>query len=1013
MCVPGRVCGMSSIRRDLRRKALMLLVLAGYGVASVLAPWLVRRLGAGAFVLLALVPCGAFAATAVIGGAVRSGQAYAETVPWIPGLHVELAFRVDTLAWVMSLLVSGIGALVLYYCAHYFTDEEPELGRFAGVLVAFAGAMQGLVATDNLLVLYVFWEATTVFSYLLIGHLSTRGTSRRAALQALVVTTAGGLTMLVGLILLGAAAGTSRVSEIVTSPPSGGTVTAAVLLVLVGAVSKSALIPFHFWLPAAMAAPTPVSAYLHAAAMVKAGVYLVALLAPGFAGVPGWRPMLYTLGLATMALGAWRALRQHDLKLLLAYGTVSQLGFLILVLGIGSRDAALAGLAMLCAHALFKAALFLTVGVIDHCTGTRDLRQLSGLGSGMPLLAGAATLAAASMAGVPPLLGFVAKEAVLTSLQQLPSPVATVLLTGVVASSALTVAYTARFLWGAFAGKPGLQRTTLRHESTAFVLPAASLALLGLAGGLAAGAVDPWLVPYAANFPDPSAGPAYHLALWHGLEPALAWSAVSLVAGLALFLLREPVARAQTRVPTLGDADRVYRRIMRALDTTAVSLTVRTQVGSLPVYLAVALCVTVAAMAGALWFARPWSVTWHWWDHPAQGVLAVAIIIAAVAVTRASRRFAAVVTVGVVGYAVGVVFATHGAPDLALTQILVESITLVAFVLVLRRLPARIGDMHGSSHRRLRAALAVAVGLVMMGVTAVATAARSGTPVSALWPGPALDFGGGRNLVNVALVDIRAWDTIGEISVLMVAATGVASLIFIRHRTGSAPRMDLRAPSDSAASRYVPVPENIAVHAADPRAYDHDPSNDDRPQTSAVWLLAGRTLAPENRSIILEVVVRLLFHAAVVLSLFLLFSGHNNPGGGFAGGLVVGLALIARYLAGGRYELGEAAPVDAGVVLGTGMLMATGTALGGLVFGADVFQSAILEWDLPVFGHVKLVTSLFFDIGVYLVVIGVLLDVLRSLGAEVDRQGEAPRSPAPPRRDGAQRTQRPAEVEQR
>ena len=990
----------------------MLLMLAGYGAASVLAPWFVGRLGARAFVLLALVPGAAFVSTAALGGGVESGRPYAESFKWIPGLDVELAFRVDALAWVMSLLVSGVGALVLYYCAHYFTDDEPSLGRFAGVLVAFAGAMNGLVVADNLLFLYVFWEATTVFSYLLIGHLSTRRPSRRAALQALVVTTAGGLTMLVGLILLGAAAGTSRVSEIVASPPAGGTVTAAVLLVLVGAVSKSALVPFHFWLPAAMAAPTPVSAYLHAAAMVKAGVYLVALLAPGFADVPGWRPMLLTLGLATMALGAWRALRQHDLKLLLAYGTVSQLGFLILVLGIGTRDAALAGLAMLCAHALFKAALFLVVGVVDHSAGTRDLRQLSGLGRRLPLLAGTATLAAASMAGLPPLLGFVAKEAVLTALQQQPTSVAVVLLVGVVASSSLTVAYAARFLWGAFARKPGLPTTTPPHESTAFVLPATVLALLGLLGGLAAGALDPWFAAYADTFPDSAAGQTYHLALWHGFEPALVWSAVSLVAGLALFLLREPVARAQARLPVVADAGRVYRLLMRALDSTAVSLTVRTQVGSLPVYLAVALCMVVASLGGALWFARPWSVPWHWWDHPTQGVLAVAIIFAAVAVTRASRRFAAVVIVGVVGYAVGVVFAMYGAPDLALTQILVESITLVAFVLVLRRLPVRIGEMHGSTHRWLRAALAVAVGVVVMAVTAAATAVRNGTSVSALWPGPALAFGGGHNLVNVALVDIRAWDTIGEISVLVVAATGVASLIFIRRRTGSAPRMGPRAKSGPELSRYEPVQEMVAVHAADPRAYDRDPDNDDRPPTSSSWLLAGRTLAPENRSIILEVVVRLLFHAAVVLSLYLLFSGHNNPGGGFAGGLVVGLALIARYLAGGRYELGEAVPVDAGVVLGAGMLMATGTAVGGLLFGGEVLQSAILEWDMPLFGHVKLVTSLFFDIGVYLVVVGVLLDVLRSLGAEVDRQGDAGDPPSH-HGDGTTVSEQQTEVEHR
>ncbi|HEX2174819.1 MAG TPA: Na+/H+ antiporter subunit A [Nocardioidaceae bacterium] len=965
----------------------MLLTLAAYGMASVLAPWLVRRWGSRAFVVLASVPGAAFVATATLGPSVRSGRPYVETVPWIPGLDVELAFRVDTLAWVMSLLVAGIGALVLSYCRHYFRDDEPGLGRFAGCLIAFAGTMHGLVVADDLLLLYVFWEATTIFSYLLIGHTSTRSTSRRAGLQALVVTTAGGLAMLVGLVMLVTAAGTTRLSEVVANPPTGATLVPALVLVLAGAVTKSALVPFHFWLPSAMAAPTPVSAYLHAAAMVKAGVYLVARLAPGFADVPGWRVALLTLGLATMALGGWRALRQHDLKLLLAYGTVSQLGFLVLVLALGSRTGALAGLTMLVAHAFFKAALFLTVGVVDHCAGTRDLRELSGLGRSVPVLAVAAALAAASMAGVPPMLGYVGKEAVLTALEHEPPPVNFVLLAGVVGSTVLTVAYTARFLWGAFASKPGVADTRARREPVAFVLPAVLLAALSLLGGLAASVVDAWLAPYADRLPA-APGPTYHLALWHGLSPTLALSAVTLLGGLGLFLAREPVARAQARVPALLDAEHVYRGGMRRLDRLAVWVTVHTQVGSLPVYLAVALSVTVAGVGGVLLATQAWMQEWRWWDSPVQGVLTLVIAFAAVAVTRVEKRFTAVVVVGVVGYSVGLVFALHGAPDLALTQFLVETITLVAFVLVLRRLPIRIGHLHGSSHRRLRALLAAAVGVVVMGATAAASAARETAPVSALWPHPAEVFGGGKNLVNVALVDIRAWDTLGEISVLVVAATGVASLIFIRHRTSSVPRMEL-ASRENGESRYEPVRESVSVHAADPRTYDRDPSDDDPPSTSSSWLLAGRTLAPENRSIILEVVVRLIFHAVVVVSLFLLLSGHNNPGGGFAGGLVVGLALITRYLAGGRYELGEALPIDAGVVLGAGMVIAAGTAVAGLVFGGQVLESAIVEWNMPVFGHVKLVTSLFFDVGVYLVVIGMVLDVLRSLGAEVDREREA------------------------
>ncbi|MDQ4085506.1 MAG: Na+/H+ antiporter subunit A [Actinomycetota bacterium] len=979
----------------------MLLTLAGYGVASVLAPALVGRWGRRAFVVLAMPPLAAFVATAALGGSVRAGRPYVETIPWIPGLDVELAFRVDTLSWAVSLLVAGIGALVLLYCAHYFEDDEAGLGRFAAVLLGFAGAMHGLVVADDVFLLYVFWEATTVFSYLLIGHASTRSASRRAALQALIVTTAGGLAMLVGLVVLADAAGTTRLSQLVASPPTGPAAVVALMLVLTGVATKSALLPFHFWLPAAMAAPTPVSAYLHAAAMVKAGVYLVARLAPGFADFPGWRGVLLVLGLATMALGAWRALREHDLKLLLAFGTVSQLGFLTLVLAVGSRDAALAGLTMLVAHALFKACLFLVVGVIDHCTGTRDLRALSAVGRAVPGLAVTAVLAAASMAGVPPLLGFVGKEAVLSALAQEPAPVRHLLLTGVVVLSVLTTAYSARFVWGAFGRKPGVEPTVLRVEPRTFALTATLLAGLGLAAGPAAGAIDPWLAPYAATLPSTaSAGAPYHLALWHGFEPALALSAVTLVGGLVLFLAREPVARAQARMPETIEAERLYRGAMRRLDKAAVRLTSRTQVGSLPVYLAVALCVVVGSAGGVLLATGTWSQEWRLWDHPAQGVLALVIAVAAVAVVRARKRFAAVVIVGVTGYAVGVLFALHGAPDLALTQLLVETITLVAFVLVLRRLPIRIGLLHGSSHQRLRALLSGAVGVVVVAATAAAGAVRDAAPVSSLWPGPAERSAGGKNIVNVTLVDLRGWDTLGEISVLVVAATGVASLIFIRHRAAAVPRMERRSDDgDGTAYRFETVREHVAVHAADPRAHDRDPSNDDRAPASSSWLLAGRTLAPENRSIILEVVVRLLFHAALVVSLFLLFSGHNHPGGGFAGGLVAGLALIARYLAGGRYELGEAMPVDAGVVLGVGLVVATGTAFAGLLLGGEVLQSSIYEWDMPVFGHVKLVTSLFFDIGVYLVVVGMVLDVLRSLGAEVDRETETV-SEEPERREG-------------
>ncbi|MGW0811505.1 proton-conducting transporter transmembrane domain-containing protein, partial [Nonomuraea sp. NPDC002799] len=417
-----------------------------HAVAAVCAPWLTARMGRTSFALLAVPPAAAFAFAVWL--AVR-GLPARESTPWAPVMEMELAFRADALTLLMMALVTGVGVLVLCYSIRYFPKGDSGLGRYGGTMVAFAGSMLGLVTADNLLLLYVFWELTTVFSYLLIGHDPQSRMSRQAAMKALSMTTFGGLAMLAGFVLLGQAAGTYQISAIVARPPDAGAV--ALVLILTGALSKSAIIPFSGWLPAAMAAPTPVSAYLHAAAMVKAGVYLLARLGPAFGDVTLWRAVAMPLGLATMLAGGWRALREPDLKRLLAYGTIGQLGFLVVLFGAGNAGAALAGAGMLLAHALFKAALFLVVGVVDHAAGTRDLRELSGVGRAMPWVCAVAVLAGASMAGVPPLLGFAGKEAALESLLDLP-----VVLAGVVAGSALTAAYTIRFLWGAFAGKPGM-----------------------------------------------------------------------------------------------------------------------------------------------------------------------------------------------------------------------------------------------------------------------------------------------------------------------------------------------------------------------------------------------------------------------------------------------------------------------------------------------------------------------------------------------------------------------------
>ncbi|WP_431899518.1 Na+/H+ antiporter subunit A [Micromonospora chalcea] len=927
----------------------MLVLVAVHVLAAVIAPVLVRLLGRRALYVLAAVPAAAGVWALTRTEEVRAGRPVVETVTWVPQLGLDLALRMGTLSWLLVLLVGGVGALVLVYSARYFHSDDPSLGRFAAVFVAFAGAMLGLVVSDDLLLLYVFWELTTVFSYLLIGSDPTKRASRRAAMQALLVTTLGGLAMLAGFVMLGQHAGSYRWSEIAGNLPEGGYLTAALVLVLLGVTSKSAIFPFSFWLPRAMAAPTPVSAYLHAAAMVKAGVFLAALMGPAVGQATVWRAILLGGGLITLFLGGWTALRQVDLKLLLAYGTVSQLGLLMVILGAGTRDTALAGAAMLLAHALFKATLFLVVGVVDHVTGTRDLRELSGLGRRAPVLAAVAGLAAASMAGLPPLFGFVAKEAALEAFLH-GGPVELLVLAGVVAGSALTVAYTLRFLWGAFAAKPDVPDTPVERIEPAFLGPAAVLALAGLVVGIAAPAVDRVLAPYADQFP--TADPGYHLALWHGLTPALGLSALAVTGGVGLFLLLQRRRPRLLRLPFDGATG--YERLASAVDRAAVELTGATQRGSLPFYLGVILLVLVILPGGAVLAGLPWAQRFQLWDTPLQAVAGAVVVVAALVAARARRRLTAMILVGVTGYGTALLFILHGAPDLALTQFLVETVTIVMFVLVLRRLPRRFSARPIRATRQFRVALGVAVGVVTAGMAYVAAGSRVATPISVGFPDEAVSYGGGKNVVNVTLVDIRAWDTMGEIAVLVVAATGVASLIFRGTRA-----LDLRSG----------IPGVGRQQSSRPR-----------------WLTSGAT--SRQQSVILQVVTRLLFHAILLFSIYLLFSGHNAPGGGFAAGLVAGLGLAVRYLAGGRTELNGAAPVDAGFVLGAGLFVAVGTGVAAMLLGGEFLQSATLDFHLPLLGHVHFVTSVFFDVGVYLIVVGLVLDILRSLGAEMDRQEE-------------------------
>ncbi|MGI9001476.1 MAG: hydrogen gas-evolving membrane-bound hydrogenase subunit E [Pseudonocardia sp.] len=751
----------------------MLALVVAHLVVAVALPLVSARSRRAAFGVAAVLPAVTLLwALAQAGPALDGGLS--ATTAWAPTLGLTLSFRLDALALAMVVLVAGLGAVIIVYCIGYFGPDAPEATRSAAGLLAFAGAMLGLVLADDLLTLYVFWELTSIASFLLVGQGGQEREERRAAVQALLVTVLGGLAMLLGFVLLGEAAGTYRISAILADPPRGGLVTAALLLILIGAFTKSAQLPFHPWLPAAMVAPTPVSAYLHAASMVKAGVYLVARLAPGFADLAVWWVPVLAVGLATMLVGGWRALAETDLKRLLAFGTVSQLGFLMVLLGAGSRIAALAGLAMLLAHGLFKAPLFLVVGTIDHATGTRDLRTLSGLRTALPGSAVATALAVASMAGLPPLLGFVGKETAFEAFVAGGGVRDWTVAVGILLGSVLTAAYSARFLWGAFARKPGVDPTPVHRPEVWLTGPTWVCAAAGLALGIGYPLVDALASSYAAPYPDED---GYHLALWHGPGLPLVFSAVAIGGGLALHRMRSRVEALAHRSPV--DAQRGYERTVAGIGRVAVAVTGRTQVGSLPGYLSVILVVFVLLPGTAAVVAGSWPGDQPLFHAAMQVPLALVVVVAALALVRARRRFTAVLLVGVIGYGVGGLFVVDGAPDLALAQFLVETLSLVVFVLVLRRLPAHFTEQRPPARVRVpKAMVATAGGVVVAGVAVVLSGARTAPPsTSAEMIRLAPEQAGADNVVSAILVDFRALDTVGEIGVLFVAAAGVASLV--------------------------------------------------------------------------------------------------------------------------------------------------------------------------------------------------------------------------------------------
>jgi multicomponent Na+:H+ antiporter subunit A len=725
-----------------------------------------RRVDRRVAIVCAVAPLAGFVWLLARLGDVADGGSVTEVRPWISSLDVDIAFRLDGYAALFALLVTGVGVLVFGYSARYLRKDD-DAAWILGLLTLFAGSMLGLVLADDLLVLYGFWELTSIASYLLIATNHESPLARAAALQALLITSTGALAMLGGFVLIGEAAGTYRISELLADPPTGTTVAIGVVLVIVGALTKSAQYPFHSWLPAAMAAPTPVSAYLHSATMVKAGVFLVGRLAPAFVLVGAWRPLLATAGLVTMIAGGLRAFRQYDLKVLLAHGTVSQLGFMILLFGLGTTATITAGCALVLGHAVFKATLFMVVGILDHQTGTRDLRSLPPLGAGWGGVKVVTVLSAASMAGVPLVFGFVAKESALDALDHGGYAMAGLVLAAAVVGSAITAAYSIRFAWAVLhpRGEPGA--TPPPSPAIALAAPGIVLAAVTLVLGIA---------PSLADDLVGSASAPVHLAVWHGITPALAYSALVLTAGAALFLVRRRVAPVLGLGARVANGDDVFVAGLRLLNVAADRITAVVQSGSLRVYAGIILATAAGLTGGTLLLAGEWP---GWPEAVAtagQVPVGLALVVLAIAAARGRRRFSSALLLGAVGYTMAALFIVQGAPDLAMTQVAIETLTTVLFVLVLRRLPP---DFEGKE-RPSRIAVRVGVSaLVASMVFAFAIASSQTDPVDAVSQDMierAVPDGHGKNVVNVILVDFRGLDTLGEITVLSAGAIGAVAL---------------------------------------------------------------------------------------------------------------------------------------------------------------------------------------------------------------------------------------------
>ncbi|PXX98504.1 monovalent cation/H+ antiporter subunit A [Halomonas sp. LBP4] len=868
--------------------------------------------------------------------ALAAGEALRFSVDWVPALGLDLAFRLDGLSLLFNLLIVGIGLLILLYAHYYLSPEEP-FGRFYAYLILFMASMVGIVMSDNLLLLWLFWELTGISSFLLIGFWSRRSDARKGARMALTVTGAGGLALLAGFLLLGDMTGSFDMNVVLAS---GDIILAdprypvMLVLVLLGAFTKSAQFPFQFWLPHAMAAPTPVSAYLHSATMVKAGIFLMARLHPAIAGSEAWSVIVSLIGMTTMLYGAWFALIKTDLKAILAFSTVSHLGLITVLLGIGSPMAVLAALFHILNHATFKAALFMGAGIIDHETGTRELGRLGDLRRAMPVTALLMSLAAAAMAGVPLFNGFLSKEMFFTETLATPVLGGLSWLLPLLATlgGILSVGYSLRLVHAVFF-KPARETLPKSPHEPPRLMRAPVELLVGLCvlvglfpAALATGVLD---MATRAVLGEPL---DFHLAIWHGINLPLLMSLVALVAGVASYLLHAQLLRLIKSFRPV-DARLVFEAALQRLGRYAETGVARFEGGSLQRYMSL-LLLAALAMGGLGLVGMP-VLTGEQGNQPLDGILilgAALLIFGGIGTVATHRhRLVSLLMLSVVGLVVSLTFARFSAPDLALTQLSVEVVTMILLMLALFFLPQKT-PRESSPMRNLRdVGLAGALGMVVASLN-YAVLTRDNAAISGFFLDNSVPGGGGHNVVNVILVDFRGFDTLGEITVLALAGLAIFKLLnrlrlFMPHSDGE-----------------------------------------------------GRVWSPDRYPAILTSISMALLPLALLVSAFIFLRGHNLPGGGFIAGLITAVALILLYMARGVEWTQRRLDFPYQPVAVAGVGIATLTGLGSWLFGRPFLTSAFGHFHLPLLGEFELATAMLFDLGVYLAVVGATLMILANLG---------------------------------